>query len=223
MLNLDSRETIASIDIDAQYGFTPVCPEELPVPDGQNIAHELNRQARFAQYRIGSKDAHCANAIWVADSLHPTLSPMNHPQVDVHWPKHCVPGTKGFTLLESLPHPSEYDFFIWKGVEPDMHPYGVCFHDLHQKLSTGLIEYLKSKKVTTILVGGLATDYCVKVSAIQLHQANFKVIVNLAATRGLSSITTQQALDEMQSLGILLIHSCDELFSLDKANYASCD
>ena len=37
-----------------------------------------------------------------------------------YWPLHCVPSTKGFELISGLPHPKDYDYFIWKGIEPDM-------------------------------------------------------------------------------------------------------
>src|SRR5690348_3212211 len=119
---LKSKYEVASIDVDAQCGFTPICPEELPVTGGDEIVGELNRQACFAKYRIGSKDAHPPTAIWRATKENPAFSPIFQKNVDVYWPMHCVPGTKGFELITGLPHPSDYDFFIWKGVEPDMHP-----------------------------------------------------------------------------------------------------
>src|SRR5690606_1573504 len=145
-----------------QNGFTPICPNELPVPHGDEIADALNQQASFAKFRIGSKDAHPQNAIWVTEDTahHPiasTIESSTSSHIDVYWPIHCVPGTKGFELIENLPHPSEYDFFIYKGIEPDMHPYGACYHDLQNRLSTGLIEFLKINAVDVVLVGGLAT------------------------------------------------------------------
>ncbi|MGL5290220.1 MAG: nicotinamidase, partial [Aeromonas sp.] len=57
-------ETIASLDIDAQKGFTPLCPNELPVAGGSEIVAALNAQATLATLRVGSKDAHPANADW---------------------------------------------------------------------------------------------------------------------------------------------------------------
>ena len=71
-----------------------------------------------------------------------------------------------------------------EGIELDMHPYGACYHDLAERLSTGVIEFLRENSVTTIIVGGLATDYCVKTTVLQLLRAGFQVIVNLSACRG---------------------------------------
>ncbi|ENO0239376.1 nicotinamidase, partial [Listeria monocytogenes] len=47
---------IAAFDIDAQKGFTPLCPDELPVSGGDKIVPELNFMASLASLRIGSKD-----------------------------------------------------------------------------------------------------------------------------------------------------------------------
>ncbi|MFX5522361.1 isochorismatase family protein, partial [Acinetobacter baumannii] len=77
----------------------------------------------------------------------------------------------GFELLDELPRPIDYDFFVWKGVEPDLHPYGACYHDLAERRSTGVIEYLRQNGVSHVLVGGLALDYCVKNTALQLRRA----------------------------------------------------
>ena len=45
---------IASFDVDAQKGFTPLCPDELPVPGGDTIAPALNQLAARASLRLGS-------------------------------------------------------------------------------------------------------------------------------------------------------------------------
>lgn len=202
---------IVSFDVDAQRCFSPLCPNELPVPGGDEIVDALNEQASFAEKRIGSKDAHSANAIWVATDKNPQLSPLNAPHADCYWNQHAVPGETGFKLLPGLPHPSEYDYFIWKGVEPDMHPYGACYHDLKEQCSTGVIEYLKVNQATDIIVGGLATDHCVKATVLQLCRAGFNVLLNLESCRGLSTATTQAALEAMQTAGCCLVKRTKDL------------
>jgi nicotinamidase/pyrazinamidase len=124
---------------------------------------------------------------------------------------HAVPGTKGFELIDGLPDVASYDFFVWKGVEPRMHPYGACYHDLGNRMSTGAIEYLKAQGIDTVLVGGLATDYCVKNTALQLHEAGFRVVVNLAASRGVAPETTARAIEDMQAENIVIIDSSASL------------
>lgn len=206
-----SKSIIASFDVDAQKTFTPLCPNELPVPHGHEIVAELNAQAAFADYRVGSKDAHSPHALWVANAQYPQLSPILGANMDVRWKEHAVPGTKGFELLDGLPAITDYDFFVWKGIEPDMHPYGACYHDFAEKLSTGAIEFFKQKNVSMIIVGGLATDYCVRATVLQLLRANFAVMVNLGACRGIDSVTVEQAINDMQQAGAKFVASAKEL------------
>lgn len=201
----------ASLDVDAQKSFTPLCPSELPVPEGDLIVNELNKQATFAGYRVGTKDAHSPKAIWIANEKQPVFTPIEGPAVDVHWPLHCVPGTTGFESIDGLPHPTQYDFFVWKGIELDMHPYGGCYHDLRETLSTGLIEFLKCHHIETVIVGGLAIEYCVKQTVLQLSRAGFKIILNLGACRGITEQGVKEAISEMKSLGVYCIESAREL------------
>ncbi|MEE4378149.1 MAG: isochorismatase family protein [Candidatus Competibacteraceae bacterium] len=208
---LDPEKT-ASFDVDAQNTFTPVCPNELPVVGGTEIVDELNAQAAFARLRLGSKDAHSPSAVWVADENHPPLSAVaGEPNVDIRWPRHAEPGTKGFELINGLPSVTDYDYFVWKGVEPNMHPYGACYHDLANRMSTGVIEYLRAQGIQTVLVGGLATDYCIKNTVLQLNQAGFEVVVNRAAVRGVAEETSAQAVTEMEAAGVILVESAAQL------------
>lgn len=205
------KENTASFDIDPQNGFTPVCPNELPVEDGTAIVPALNAQAKFARLRAVSKDAHPATAIWKASQEQPQFSPVEGSNVDIHWQMHCVPGTKGFELIEGLPDITQYDYTVYKGIEPDMHPYGACYHDLNDKQSTGVIEYFKQNNIDTIICGGLATDYCVKLTVLQLLNAKLRVIVNLEACRGITPGGCEAALAEMKAAGAIIIKRTDEL------------
>src|SRR5690554_7090584 len=76
MIQLPSPSKVAAFDVDAQKGFTPLCPDELPVPEGHLIVAELNAQARFAGTRVFSKDSHPANPAWLATPEQPMLSPV---------------------------------------------------------------------------------------------------------------------------------------------------
>jgi nicotinamidase/pyrazinamidase len=209
-IEIPPRDQVASFDVDAQKTFTPLCPDELPVPGGDEIADELNAQAKFASLRLGSKDAHSLKALWMADKTNPPLSPIQNatqtsPNLDVHWPAHAIIGTDGFELLATLPRPIDYDFFVWKGVELDLHPYGACYHDLANQKSTGVIEYLQLRKIQCVLVGGLALDYCVATTARQLRHAGFDVVINLAATRGISAETSDQAKLDLAKIGVRFV------------------
>lgn len=223
-LTVDYEKT-ASFDVDAQKGFTNVTGE-LPVPDGENIVEYLNKQAEKAKYRVGSKDAHPMGAYYFTTEPEEVLSlifpgditkdpnylEFGHPvNMDVYWPPHCIVGTDGFDLLEGLPHPINYDFFVYKGLEEDVHPYGACYHDLAGTKSTGVVEFLRANGVINVIVGGLATDYCVKTTAVQLKAAGFNVIVNLESSRGVDVVTTKSAVDEMIDKGIHVVDDLSEV------------
>lgn len=203
----------ASFEIDPQRGFTPLCPNELPVAEGEQIADELNAQAQFAGFRLVSKDCHPAEAPWVAMSPEEIMTPVtgNFPGLDIKWPPHCVVGTEGNQLIPGLPPETDYDLVIEKGQDPLNHPYGACFQDLAETESTGVIEWLRQRSVETVIVAGLATDYCVKTSVLQLRRAGFRVIVNLAGCRGVAPATSQTAVVEMRAAGAELVADAAEM------------
>lgn len=215
MIQVEKAKT-ASFDVDPQRGFTPLCPDELPVTEGDQIADELNRQAEFAAFRLVSKDCHPAEAPWVAESPEEIFTPVagDYPGLDVKWPPHCVVGTMGNKLIPGLPTEYDYDLVIEKGADPLKHPYGACYHDLAETETTGAIEWLRQHQVETVLVGGLATDYCVKTTVLQLLRAGFRVIVNLGSCRGVADDSSENAVEEMRSAGAALVTSSKQLARL---------
>ena len=100
MIKVDKSIT-ASFDVDPQCGFTPLCPNELPIEEGDLIADELNAQSAFANFRIVSKDCHPAKAPWIAESAEQIMTPVEgeYPNLDIKWPAHCVIGTLGNSLI----------------------------------------------------------------------------------------------------------------------------
>ncbi|RFA28227.1 nicotinamidase [Alkalilimnicola ehrlichii] len=212
MTKLPPKDVVASLDVDAQKCFTPVCPDELPVPEGDEIVDELNAQAGLARLRLFSKDAHPATPVWLADAEHPPLSPVEgEANADLYWPLHAVPGTRGFELLDGLPAETAYDHPIYKGVAPDMHPYGAAYHDLAERISTGLIEYLTVNRISHVIVGGLALEFCVATTVRQLQEAGFQVILNLAATRPLDREAGERAVQSMREQGVWVVRNAAEL------------
>ncbi|SEA79904.1 nicotinamidase/pyrazinamidase [Desulfuromusa kysingii] len=215
MIEVDKDKT-ASFDVDPQRGFTPLCPAELPVAQGDEIADELNAQARFARLRLVSKDCHPLEAPWVAHSAAEVMQPVagDYPNLDIKWPPHCVVGTEGNRLIPGLPDEAVYDLVVEKGKDPLMHPYGACFQDLQERISTGAIEWLQTQGINTLLLGGLATDYCVKTTGLQLLQAGFRVILNRAACRGVATATSEQGLEELRQAGAEFVNSSHDLVLL---------
>ena len=208
----------ASHNVDPQKGFTPLCPSELPVPDGQNIVDELVGQNDLVAYKTVSKDVHPANAIWLASANQPQFTPVKGDNVDIAWNAHCMSGTYGMELLDGLGEITDFDFFLAKGFEPNLHPYSSCYHDKAKTKSTGLIEWYNSKGISTIIVGGLAlnsedTPLCVGESVIDLANSGFQVILNLGAVRWLGSNEGKEKFVNMliDKYKILIIESYKEI------------
>ena len=179
--------------------------------EGDKIVPELNAQAKLACLRIASRDAHSPYAKWIATEEHPCLTPLaGYPDLDLYWTKHAIVGTPGFEFIDGL-DPEAYAFQSLKGIEPDKHPYGACYHDLGNKYSTGAIEFLRQHGITTVICGGLATDYCVLNTVLQLKDAGFTVILNEAACRGIAPDTTQAALEKMKAAGVILVKNAAAL------------
>lgn len=212
---ITDKNKTASFDVDPQCGFTPLCLNELPVNGGDEIADELNKQAKYATYRLVSKDEHPPVAPWMTTDPQEVLTPVegDYPNLDVKWPVHCVVGTEGNRLIPGLPEEADYDLVVRKGMDPEKHPYGACYHDLLGLESTGVIEWLQERGVETVIVGGLATDFCMKTTALQLASANFRVIVNLAACRSVDPETLDKDLAQMRAAGITIIPDADCLQS----------
>ena len=160
-----------------------------------------------------SKDAHSPHAKWLCSCHDEQLRPTGLPDAPETWVAHAMVGSFGFELLAGLPKETEYDYCVWKGVSPELHPYGACYHDIAEKLSTGLIEWLHYRKADTLIVGGLATDYCVKATVLQLCRAEpqWRVIVNRAACRGIAPETIEQAWQEMAQAGAVLLDSAADI------------
>lgn len=206
----------AAFHVDAQKGFTELCPEELPIVDGHTIVPELLYMSDCCDITIGSKDAHPYDALWNATDEKPMGTELPFLNVDKTWNRHCVVGTKGFELLDGLPEPVAYDHFVWKGSEPDMHPYGACYHDLHETVSTGVIEKLYVEKIHSVIVGGLAYDFCVGTTAMQLKAAGLDVYVYVPATKGISDKTIAEMNQQFDEVGIIRLETESELFNLTR-------
>ena len=75
-----------------------------------------------------------------------------------------------------------------------------------------MIEWLRCKNANTVIVGGLATDYCVKTTVLQLLKGGaWKVIVNRAACRGIAPETVESAWQEMHSAGAIILENAEEI------------
>lgn len=205
-------EVMASVEVDVMKTFSELCPNELPVEGALEIVKPINKMAMKAEFRIGTKCAHSEKAEWRTNKNEEVGQSRDNPQSPHKWKMHGVPGTMGFEMLDGMPEPTEYDYFVWKGMETDLHPYGACYHDPLNKISTGLIEWLLINDVTTVVVSGLAFDYCVKTTALELAETGlFKVVLIKECTRGINPNGYDAVEKELTDNGVILLNTVEEL------------
>jgi nicotinamidase/pyrazinamidase len=127
------------------------------------------------------------------------------------WPVHCVQGSSGADLASGLGRERIARIFP-KGMDVGIDSYSGLFDNDHRK-STGLGEWLKAKGVTEVFVCGLATDYCVKFTALDAAQYGFKTHFIEDASRGvnLQPNDVKDAIAEMNRAGVATVQSADLL------------
>jgi nicotinamidase/pyrazinamidase len=125
----------------------------------------------------------------------------------VLWPVHCVQGTRGAEFVAGLAV-DRFDQVFRKGTDPAIDSYSGFFDNGHRR-STGMADWLKEQGATEVYIMGLATDYCVKFTALDARQQNFNVHLIQDACRGveLHPEDIAKAIEEMKSAGVHLIDS----------------
>jgi len=193
----------ALILVDLQNDFLP--GGALAVPRGDEVLELANLLQPFFDLVVATQDWHPANHLSFA-SQHTNRCTGDVIELDgvpqVMWPDHCVQGTEGAELSQHLNTDSVQAVFR-KGQNRRLDSYS-GFFDNDGKNATGLGAYLSRHKITDVFVLGLATDYCVKATAIDARKLGFETSLIEDACRGVNSQSSDSddAINEMQSLGI---------------------
>ena len=95
-----------------------------------------------------------------------------------------------------------------KGTDPGIDSYSGFFDNGHRK-STGLGDYLKGRGATEVYVLGLATDYCVKFSALDARRLGFRTFLVEDGSRGveLQPGDVTRAIEQMRAAGVEVVRS----------------
>lgn len=125
----------------------------------------------------------------------------------VLWPVHCVQGLNGANFHPDLKR-ELIQMVFQKGTNPEVDSYS-GFYDSDQKHSTGLEVWLQQKGVTDLYILGLATDYCVKYTALDAIKLGFKTWLIGDACRGVDFCegNATSAISEMKAAGVSIISS----------------
>ncbi|MDE1991784.1 MAG: bifunctional nicotinamidase/pyrazinamidase [Rhizobiaceae bacterium] len=196
--------------IDIQNGFCH--GGHLPVPDGDDVVPVANSLIDSGNYDlvVASQDWHPAGHGSFA-SAHPGKKPfemgMLSGKPQMMWPDHCVQGTHDAELHPAL-HVDGIDFIQQKGQNSAVDSYS-AFRDNDQAALTGLAAQLRSEGITELDLCGLATDYCVKFSALDAVEMLPGVTVRFIedGSRGIDPAGVQAAIAEMRTRGVAVITS----------------
>ena len=172
----------ALIIVDFQNDFTP--GGALAVWDGDRIAGRVNELAGDPRFElvVATRDWHPPD--------HGSFSERGGP-----WPVHCVQGTEGAELHPSLDQ-TKVDVIVDKGTDPDTEGYSGF-------QGTTLGALLRERGIDRVTVVGLATDYCVKNTALDALREGFEVTVDTEAVRGVDvhEGDSERALDQLREAG----------------------
>lgn len=198
----------ALLVVDVQNGF---CANgNLPVPGGEAVVPVINRLMAEGGYDliVASQDWHPPDHKSFA-SQHPGKKPFEmgslrgRPQV--MWPDHCVQGSRDAELHPELDR-NRIHLVQRKGEDRETDSYS-AFRDNHAERTTGLDAELKRHGIEQLDVCGLATDYCVKFSALDavalLPGVEVRVIEN--ASRGITPEGVKSAYEELRQAGVAVV------------------
>ncbi len=196
----------ALILVDLQNDFLP--EGALPIPDGDQIIPLANQIQQRFDLVVATQDWHPSNHASFAASH---LGKVPGDVIDLNglqqtlWPVHCVQNTVGSAFAPDLDTGRVRKIFR-KGTDPAIDSYSGFFDD-GQRKSTGLDLYLKQAGVTESYVLGLATDYCVKFTALDAHELGFTTYLLADACRGvdLQAGDVAAALHDMTTAGVQII------------------
>lgn len=202
----------ALIAIDLQNDFMP--GGALAVPHGDEVIPAANRLMTSFDLVVATQDWHPENHGSFA-AAHPgrkvgamtTLGGV----AQLLWPVHCVQGSDGASFHPALDS-GRFSHIVRKGSNPAIDSYSGFFDNDH-RTSTGLESFLRQQRVERVYVFGLATDYCVKYTAIDAAKLGFVTFVIDDACRGVNVNPgdVQRSLDEMRAAGITIVRVDDVL------------
>jgi nicotinamidase/pyrazinamidase len=179
----------AIIVVDVQNDFCE--GGSLAVSGGVEVARAVS--ARLAEggfdHAVATRDHH----------IDPGAHFSETPDFVDSWPPHCVVGTPGLALhpdldtsrIEAVFDKGEYQA-AYSGFEGDNE-------------GTGLADWLRGHDVDTVEIVGIATDHCVRATAVDAARYGFATTVRLDLTAGVAAPTVAAALDTLRDAGVTLV------------------
>lgn len=202
-----ARGTELLLVIDVQNDFCP--GGALAVPDGDAVVPVINRlSSRFA-HRVLTQDWHPSGHSSFASS-HAGKAPFETTEmpygIQVLWPDHCVQGSEGAAFHAGLAVDGA-DLIIRKGFRSPIDSYSAFFEN-DRSTPTGLAGYLRDRGFDSVVLAGLATDFCVGFSALDARRLGFTTTVVTDACRAIDLDGSLAAMTAaMAEAGVRLVES----------------
>lgn len=205
-----NAEQSALLLVDIQPDFMP--GGALAVEEGDSIlplVRELMESGRF-KLQVATQDWHPPGHASFASS-HKGREPFDTIELHGHeqtlWPDHCVQGSTGAQLYSDLPW-NRVSAIVRKGMDPASDSYSGFRNNWNaqgERPQTGLAGYLRERGISDIYLCGLARDICVKWTAEDGADADFRVYFFWDATRSVDPGMDDQVREDLESKGVQII------------------
>ncbi|MBN9619114.1 MAG: isochorismatase family protein [Actinobacteria bacterium] len=181
--------TLAVIVVDVQNDFCE--GGSLAVAGGTEVARGVSGRLAAGGYEhaVATRDHHVDPGAHFADD----------PDYVDSWPRHCVVGTAGVELHPELATDRIEAVF-------DKGEYAAAYSGFEGRSGdVGLGDWLRGRGVDRVEVVGIATDHCVRATALDAARAGFATTVRLDLTAGVAAPTVERALGELRAAGVELV------------------
>ncbi len=195
----------ALLIIDMQNDFMP--GGALEVSRADEIVPTINRLMDLFDNIYATKDWHPKNHISFASMHNKNVNE----EIIVNdiaqrlWPDHCIQNTEGAKIVSGI-NINKIDKIFYKGSDEGVDSYSAFFDNNHER-STGLDSFLKERDINDVYLVGVATDYCVKFSALDALRLGFNVYVIKDACMPVDANKENQVLLELEKKGVQIILS----------------
>jgi nicotinamidase/pyrazinamidase len=179
--------TRALIVVDVQNDFCE--GGSLAVAGGADVAGSVSSLAASYDHVVATKDYH----------IDPGAHFGNPPDYVDTWPVHCLVGTAGSDFHPAFV-PDRVEAVFTKGEHAAAYSGFEGF-----SAGEGLASWLRSRDVTSVDVVGIATDHCVRATALDAAREGFETTVLLDHTAGVARATTDSAVQQLRDAGVTLV------------------
>ncbi len=177
----------ALLAVDVQNDFCP--GGALGISEGDKVVPVLNKYIKsFSSNKL---------PIFASRDWHPKET-KHFKAFGGLWPEHCVQETEGAMFHPDLKLPEE-TIILSKGMDPEEDSYSAF--QAFDSQGNSFSNLLNSLEIKEFYIGGLATDYCVKATALDALKNSFKVKLLMDAIRGVNQEDSQEAIKEILNKG----------------------